>query len=145
MTSPMKPSIEIQSPSLTVVSSTEKLRARHVDVEHAAADDADLAHLPGDQRRVAGHAALRGEDALGGVHAADVFGAREVAHQQHLLAALGPGDRVGGAEDDPAGGGAGAGRQAAGQGLAALLGRLLVLRRGTPAAGAGSAGRARCA
>ena len=99
----------------------------HVDVELAAADDADLAHLPRDQGRVAGHAALGGEDALGRVHAADVFGAREVAHQQHLLAALGPGHRVGGAEDDAAGGRAGAGRQAAGQGLARLFRRLLVL------------------
>ena len=111
--------MEIQSPSLTVVPSTAKRARRHVDVERAAADDADLAHLAGDQRRVAGHAALGGEDALGGVHAADVLGAREVAHQQDLLAALGPGHRVGGAEDDPAGGGAGAGGQALGQDLAA--------------------------
>ena len=54
------------------------------------------------------------EDALGGVHTADVLGAGEVADEQDLLAARGPGLGVRGAEDDAAGGGAGAGRQALG-------------------------------
>ena len=74
MTSPMKPSIEIQSPSLTVVSSTEKARALMSMSSSPQPDDADLAHLPGDERRVAGHTALGSEDALRGVHAADVLG-----------------------------------------------------------------------
>ena len=128
MTSPVNPSMETQSPSLTSAPSTLKLRAGPVDVEGAAADDADLAHLPGHERGVAGHAALRREDALGGVHAADVVGAREVADQQDLLAALRPGHRVRGVEHHAAGGRAGAGGQALGLDPALLDGLQLVLR-----------------
>ncbi len=58
MTSPVKPSMEIQSPSLTVLPPALKVRAAQVDVQLAAADDADLAHLPRDERGVARHAAL---------------------------------------------------------------------------------------
>ena len=47
-----------------------------VDVESAAADDADLAHLPADQGRMAGGAAERGQNALGGLHAAQILRAR---------------------------------------------------------------------
>jgi hypothetical protein len=84
---------------------------------------------------VAGHAALRREDALGGVHAADVVRAREVADQQDLLAAAGPGDGVGGVEDDAAGGGAGAGGQATPT-RPSLTAACFSLAR-TPGAGAG--------
>jgi hypothetical protein len=46
-----------------------------VDVDVAGAGDADLAHLAGDEGRVAGDAAAGREDAVGGDHAAEVFGA----------------------------------------------------------------------
>ena len=57
-----------------------------VDVEGFAADDAALAPAAGDDGRVAGLAAGGGEDALGGVHAADVLGAGFLADQDDLLA-----------------------------------------------------------
>ena len=48
-----------------VVASLDPHRAAAVvDLQRLAAGDAHLAHLPGDQRRVAGHAAARREDAL---------------------------------------------------------------------------------
>ena len=45
-----------------------------VDRERAGAGDAGPAHAARDHRGVAGHAAARGEDALGGVHAVNVLG-----------------------------------------------------------------------
>src|SRR5207245_11370293 len=44
-----------------------------VDVESAAADDADLAHLPAHQGRMAGGAAESSQDAVGRLHAANIF------------------------------------------------------------------------
>ena len=44
-----------------------------VDLDVGGADDAALAPAAADERRVAGHAAARGEDAGGGAHAVDVF------------------------------------------------------------------------
>ena len=83
-----------------------------VDADRAGAGDAGLAHAARHHRGVGGHAAAGGEDALGGVHAVDVLGARFDAHQDHLaplrLQQLG---FVGG-EHDFAGRGAGRGRQA---------------------------------
>ena len=52
----------------------------------AGAGDAAAAPTAGDDRRVAGHAAGAGEDALGRVHAVDVFRVRFLADEQHLLA-----------------------------------------------------------
>ena len=52
-----------------------------VDLQGAAADDADLAHLPADQGGVAGGAAEGGEDAVGRLHAADVLRAGFAADQ----------------------------------------------------------------
>src|ERR1035438_10877986 len=56
-----------------------------VDLERAGPAHADLAHLPGDERRVGGYAAARGQDSLGGYHAAEVLGRRLDAHEEHLL------------------------------------------------------------
>ena len=47
----------------------------------AAADDADLAHLPADQGRVRAGAAERGENAVGDLHAAEILGAGLAADQ----------------------------------------------------------------
>src|SRR5207253_69231 len=44
-----------------------------IDDERVATDDADLAHLPGDERRMRRSAAERGEDAVGRLHAAQVL------------------------------------------------------------------------
>ena len=96
-----------------------------VDLEHVAADDAHLAHLPADQRRVARHAAAGGEDALGGGHAADVLRRGLVAHQDHALARAGQLLGVLGVEGDHAGCRAGAGVEAAGEQPALALGVLL--------------------
>ncbi len=89
-----------------------------VDADRAGAGDAGLAHAARHHRGMGGHAAAGGEDALGGVHAVDVLGARLDAHQDHLaplrLQQLG---FVGG-EHDLAGRGAGRGRQAGGDHLA---------------------------
>ena len=52
-----------------------------VNLERGAAADARPAPAAGDDRRVGGHAAARGQDALGGVHALDVVGAGLVTHQ----------------------------------------------------------------
>ena len=57
-----------------------------VDLQVAGAADADLAHLAGDQRRVASYAAASGENALGGDHAAEIFGAGFEAGEHDLLA-----------------------------------------------------------
>ncbi len=54
---------------------------RVVDAQRARAGDAGLAHAARDHGRVRGHAAARGEDALGGVHAVDVLGRGLDPHQ----------------------------------------------------------------
>jgi hypothetical protein len=54
----------------------------------AGADDARLAEAAGDDRGVGGHAAARGDDARGGVHADDVLGGGLLAHQQHRALGL---------------------------------------------------------
>ena len=106
MTSPVKPSIESQSPSLMTLPADPHDPGLVVDVELLAACDADLAHLARDQRRMAGHAAARREDALADGHAADVVGAGLDPHEQHLLALCAPGLGVTGVEGDDPGGGA---------------------------------------
>ena len=83
-TSPVKPSIEIESPSLSTLSPTVTRAGVVVDVQIAAADDAGLAHLPADQGRVRAGAAERGENALGDLHAAQIFGAGFAADQDQL-------------------------------------------------------------
>ena len=91
-----------------------------VDLQRAGAADADLAHLPGDERGVRGDAAFRGQDALGGDHAAQIFGRRFVADEQDFLALLGSRGGAVGVEIDLAGSRAGAGGEAAGDGLGLL-------------------------
>ena len=72
-------------------------------------------HPPGDQRGVAGLAALGGQDAVGGVEAGDVVGLGEGAHEDHVATLPGGLDRVPGREHDLAQRGAGRGRHAARQ------------------------------
>ena len=86
-----------------------------VEADGFAADDRDLAHLAGDQRRVRRHAAERGQKADRRVHAANVLGGGLVATQNHDLAARGPRFGVLGEEYDLAGGGSRTGRQPLGQ------------------------------
>ena len=61
-----------------------------VDVQLAAAGDADLAHLAGDQRGVARHPAPGGQDAGRGVHAPYVFGRCFNADEDDFVAAARP-------------------------------------------------------
>ena len=55
-----------------------------VDAQRTGARHAGLAHAARHDRRMAGHAAARGEDAFGGMHAVDVLGAGLDAHQDRL-------------------------------------------------------------
>ncbi|CEG08892.1 hypothetical protein BN961_02312 [Afipia felis] len=59
-----------------------------IDADAARAGNTRLAHAARHNGSVRGHAAARGEDALGGVHAVNVFRRRFDAHQ-HDLAAIG--------------------------------------------------------
>ena len=68
--------------------------------EHLGADHRRLAPTPGHDGGVADQAAPGGEDALGGQHAVHVLGRGLVAHQDDLLAPLGRGGGVVGAEVD---------------------------------------------
>ena len=78
------------SPFFSVMPPTVSRVGGVVDAQRARARDAGLAHAARDHRRVRGHAAARGQNALGRVHAVDVFGAGLDAHQDHppALAAL---------------------------------------------------------
>ena len=73
-----------------------------------------LPHAASHDGGVGGHAAAGGEDALGGDHALDVFGAGLGADEDDGFAAFGPFGGFGGGEDDAADGGAGGGGEAAG-------------------------------
>ena len=84
-----------------------------VHVHRTGAADAALAHAARDHRRVRGHAAACGEDALGHAHAAQVLGRGLLPHQNHGLARLGPFLGLVGKEDHLPGGRAGTRRQAA--------------------------------
>ena len=75
-----------------------------VDVEVAAADHAALAHAARHHRSVGRHAAAGGQDPLGDVHSQNVLGRCLRAHQDHLLAGLGPSLCGLGVEDDAANG-----------------------------------------
>ena len=77
-----------------------------VDPQRVAAGDAGLAHAARDDRRVRGHAAVRGENALRRGEPVDVVGRRVEANedQRLVLAALG---RDVGVEDDGSDRGAG--------------------------------------
>ena len=79
----------------------------HVDV--AGTGHAALAHAARDHRGVTGHAAARGENALGDFHAVNIFRRGFGAHQDDGNLLAGPGflDGFVGAEDDLTDGGAG--------------------------------------
>ncbi len=70
-----------------------------VDGEILRPDDADLAHLARDERRVRRGAPRRREDARRRAHAPDVFRARFDAHEDDLFPAAGPLLGVGRVED----------------------------------------------
>ena len=89
-----------------------------IDAEGVRADDAGEPEAAGDHRRVARHAAPDGQDAVGGVHAADVLGAGLDADEDRRLALGSAGLRGFGGEDDVAGGGAGAGGDAGAEDVA---------------------------
>jgi hypothetical protein len=81
-----------------------------IDVQRIATHDAHLAHLPADEGGMRRCAAERGEDAVGRLHAAQVFGRRFAPHQDHALAVLvHVGLGIVGEELDLARGGPGAG------------------------------------
>ena len=106
--------MERKSPSLKVCAVDGDGLGGVIDLQRAGAADADLAHLPGDERRVRTDAAARGEDAFGGDHAAQIFGRGFDADEQDLLALGGGRDGAVGVEINLAGGGAGTGGQALG-------------------------------
>ena len=92
-----------------------------IDADRAATGNAGLAHAARDHRGMRGHAAAGGQDAFGGVHAVNVFGAGLDPHQDHLMAIGLQLGRFVGREHDFAGGRARRGRQAGGDDVA--LGR----------------------
>ena len=85
-----------------------------IDRDFPGPRDAGPAHAARHHGGVAGHAAARGDDAPGGMHAADVLGAGFLAHQDDGVAQLAHALGLVGVEHDLAGGGPGRGRQAGG-------------------------------
>ena len=109
---PSEPSMVMTSPVLKVRDPEAHGAAAIVDADRAATGDAGLAHAARHHRGVRGHAAARGQDALGRVHAVNVFRRGLDAHQNDLAAVgLQLGGFIGG-EHDLAGGSAGRSRQA---------------------------------
>ena len=102
-----------------------------------AAGDAAGAHAAGDDRRVRGHAAADGQDALRGLHALDIFGRGLQANQNNLLALFIPFLGVLGGEDDAAAGSSGRSGQRLGQRSRRLerLGVELRVQQGVQGAG----------
>ena len=82
---PVEPSMVMMSPALRRVPADAQGAGGVVDAQRAGAGDAGLAHAARDHGGVRGHAAARGEDALGGVHAVDVLGRGLDAHQDDVL------------------------------------------------------------
>ena len=122
MTSPEAPSMVITAPSAMSWPPTRIRLRLVVDGEHPRARDAGPAHAAGDDGGVAGHAAARGQYALGRVHAVNVLGAGLDPDQDHLLAGRRPFLGGVGVEHRLAAGGAGRGGQALGDDLAVGLG-----------------------
>ena len=81
ITRPVVPSSEIQSPCLKVLSLDAEFLGVFVDDAVARAGYAALAHAAGDNSRVRGHAAARGENAGRDFHAGDVFRSGFAANQ----------------------------------------------------------------
>ncbi len=91
-----------------------------VDINFAAAGHAAGAHAARDNRRVGGHAAANGQDALRDRHTLDILGGGFTANQDDLLALLGPLFGILSGEDDLAAGSA----RGSGEALADDLGGL---------------------
>ena len=100
----------MMSPFLSVMPSGTHGARPVVDAERAGARDAGLAHAARHHRGVRGHAAPRGQNAFGGMHAVNIFRAGFDPDQDdpavHRLQPLG----LVGIEDDFAGGRARRGR-----------------------------------
>ena len=119
---PVEPSTVMKSPCLKVCPPAVMVRLGIVDPHRAGAGNAGLAHAARHHRRVRGHAAARGENAFGGVHAVDVFRRGFDPHQNDFWpSALSCVGLVGG-EHDLARRRAGRGRQAGGDHLALGVG-----------------------
>ena len=94
---PAEPSIASRSPAWSTVSPTVTVFASRSISSVRAPQTHGLAHAAGDQRRVRGLAALRGDDPARRVEAGDVLGLGERADQDHV-AALGAGAAIASAE-----------------------------------------------
>ncbi len=81
---PVEPSMVMTSPLRSVTPPARQRVGGIVDADRAGAGDAGLAHAARHHRRMGGHAAAGGENALGGVHAVDVLGAGLDPHQDDL-------------------------------------------------------------
>ena len=75
----------MSSPSFSVTPPAVMVRAAGSTRMRAGAGDAGLAHAARDDGRMRGHAAARGQDAFGGMHAVDVFRAGFHPHQNDLV------------------------------------------------------------
>jgi hypothetical protein len=95
---------------------------RVIDPQRAGARYAWLAHAARDHRRMGGHAAPGGEDALRRMHAVDVLGRGLDADQDHVAALRLEGFGILGGEHDLARRGARRGRQPGRQDLALGIG-----------------------
>ena len=83
---PVEPSTVMKSPLLEGLAAGRHGAGGVIDADRAGAGDAGLAHAARHHGGVRGHAAARGENAFGGVHAVDVLGRGFDPHQDHLLA-----------------------------------------------------------
>ena len=83
---PVAPSMVMMSPRAMVTLPAAIVPRRRVDLQHARAGHAGPPHAARHNRRVARHAAARGENALRRMHAVNVFGAGFRAHEDHGVA-----------------------------------------------------------
>ena len=97
---PWLPSIAIRSPACSTRSPIRTSPAARSTSHGSRARDRRAAHAAGDQRGMAGLAALAREDPAGGVEAGDVVGLGEGAHEDHVAALGGGRDGVAGAQHD---------------------------------------------
>ena len=105
-------------PRLEGAASHAHFAGLQVDANFPSARDTGPAHAARHHRRVAGHAAPRRHDAAGSIHAANVLRAGLFTNQDHRPGRATLHFRLGGGEDDLAGGRAGRRRQARGDHLA---------------------------
>ena len=84
-----------------------------IDLDPRRAADADLAHLPRDERGVRRNAAARSQNSFGGNHPAQIFRGSFDPGKHHFLTATSAPYRFFGTQDDVAGGRPRPGRQTA--------------------------------